>query len=385
MERTVISENNMGFLEGEDRTPSEILEFLKKGAMIRDFGQVLRDVYPGKDLPKRLKEGMARVTGEDPAGVLRKVGNWLKGKNIPKNRETLFQICFVLGLGEKAASKVLGAASETGIHYRNPGEMAYAFGLRTGMEYEDALSLKQQVVKIYEEEAGSRRPKGEDGKIYTRQIRDAFAGVATREEFMDFFQEHMGEMGVLHETAYRKFTELLETLLKPIGAGGEGEEEKYTMEEVVRLYIRMHVPETKRTKDYDILQKLVKKYWPNESSLIGMRNRKEDVSRKALLILYLVTESFDEDEEEDLYLEEDEEDPDTLLEMRLKQMRLFLEMYGMPPLDPGNPFDYLVIYAMRTQAGGFISDRMEAVMRELFKGEEEKETDGYGAGVLGPQ
>lgn len=53
--------------------------------------------------------------------------------------------------------------------------------------------------------------------------------------------------------------------------------------------------------------------------------------------------------------------------MRLKQMELFLDLYGMNPLDPGNPFDLLVIYALRTQVGGFVSDRMEAVLEELFE------------------
>lgn len=367
MERTVITGNNMGFLEGEQKTPEQMAQFLNKGALFRDFGQVLREVYPGEDLAECLKEGMARITGEDRAGISKKVGNSLKGKNLPKNRETLFQICFVLGLDEGAAFRVLGTALDTGIHYRNPGELVYAFGLRTGMDYEDARALREQTEMWVRKEMESWAFGGMEGKAYTKQVRDAFAQVRTRQELTDFFQEHMGEFGYLHETAYRKFTELLKTLTEPVGALGEGQEEKYTMEEVVRLYIRMHVPETKKTGNYNVLQKMVKKYWPNESSLLRMKNRKEDVSRKAMLLLYLATEAFEEDKDQELYFEEEEEDEDTLWEMRLKQMELFLDLYGMNPLDPGNPFDLLVIYALRTQVGGFVSDRMEAVLEELFE------------------
>lgn len=99
------------------------------------------------------------------------------------------------------------------------------------------------------------------------------------------------------------------------------------------------------------------------------------MSRKVLILLYLITEAFDEMEEEageeDYYLDdfEEDEDSDTRLEIRFEKMNLFLDSYGMNLLDPGNPFDFLVLYAMKTQEGDFVSDRMEAVLSVLFEEE----------------
>lgn len=363
---TVISGSNMSFLEGEERTPGEIVEFLKTEALFRNFGTVLQRVYPGEDLAPRLSAGLAELTGEETESVARKVRNWVRGKNMPKNRETLFQICFVLGLDEERACRVLASASDTGIHYRNPKELAYAYALRAGKTYGEALLLEQQAREFYPEKGKKKRgKKAEEIQVYTRQLRSEFSLVESEEELFEFLREHREVLGELHETAYEKFMELLGRLQNPESGNWE-DEEKYTMDQVVREYIRMNVPETRKLSDYSDLQRLVKKYWPNESSLLNMKNRREDVSRKVLLLLYLVTEEFDEPEEEDWYLEEDEDDPDTVLEMRFERVNLFLESCGMNRLDPGSPFDFLVLYAMKTDGGDFVSDRMREVLDELF-------------------
>lgn len=371
---TVISGNNMAFLMGEEKTPRQMVEFLKEGAMFRGFNDVLKRVYPGEDLASRLAQGLSEMTGEEYGSISRKVRNWLKGQNMPKNRETLFQICFVLGLGEAEAGLVLGAASETGIHYRNPDELVYAYALRTRKSYEEAVELRTKVRQSQVIGRKDNEKEKAESPVYTKQVRDAFSQVSCDEELFAFFREHGRELGTLHETAYAKFAELLDYLQNPKGESGEMER-KFTMEEVVRDYIRMNVPQTKKVSDYILLQRLVKKYWPNESNLLNMRNRKEDVSRKVLILLYLITEAFDEMEEEageeDYYLDdfEEDEDSDTRLEIRFEKMNLFLDSYGMNLLDPGNPFDFLVLYAMKTQEGDFVSDRMEAVLSVLFEEE----------------
>lgn len=156
MEKTDIFRNNIDFLTQEERSAEQMAEFLKEGAVFCQFDQVLRQVCQGEDLASRLETGLAEISGESPAAGGRKVRNWLNGSNAPKNRETLFQICFVLGLGETDASKVLGNASGTGIHYRNPEELVYAYGLRAGIRYPEAVELKEIFGCMYRRQKGRR-------------------------------------------------------------------------------------------------------------------------------------------------------------------------------------------------------------------------------------
>lgn len=360
-----IIDNNMRFILDGEKTPAELVAFLKEGALFRQFDQVLRQIYPKEDLSKRLINGMAEIYNEAPPNTARKVQNWLKGRNVPQNRETLFQICFILGLDERNASKLLGTASETGIHYRNIDELVYAFGLRTGLNYQEALALKEKMKSKYSLQQLQEQKTKQKSIYYTRQVKEAFAQVTQESELEEFICAHGAELGQIHETAYYKFVELMDLLQKPEGLSGE-EERKYSVEEVMETYMRMHVPDTKRTKDYTLLQRVIKKYWPNSSSLQNMRKRKEDVSRKVMILLYLVTEAFDSDEDSIYFGDDEEEDADTILEMRLERMNLFLDRYGMNGLDAGNPFDFLVLYAMRTQEGEGVSERMAAVLESLF-------------------
>lgn len=300
--RTRISANNMKLLREAVRTPEEMIEFLKSGAEFRSFNYLLRQLYPGEDLMTRLVSGLEKVAGESHDSIARKARNWLNGKNTPKSRELLFQISFVLGLDEFGADRLLACASETGIHYRNPRELAYACALRLDLSYEEANQLAKEAEAVCgkrkeKEEKKEKKEKKEESSLYTRQVRDAFDEVWSKEAFRAFIQEYGEFLGSLHETAYRDFQDMLGKLQRP-ESGVDLKEKKYSMEEILTDYIRMKVPETKRLGGYSALQRLVKKCWPNESSLINMRRRREDVSRKAMILLYLVTEAFEEMEDQ---------------------------------------------------------------------------------------
>ena len=47
-------------------------------------------------------------------------------------------------------------------------------------------------------------------------------------------------------------------------------------------------------------------------------------------------------------------------------MDLFLDTYGMNHLDPGNPFDFLVLYALRAQGDDSVQERMDQMLDFLF-------------------
>ena len=374
---TRISKNNLAQIVRRQMTPEEMIEFLKEGALFRKFSDVLLQVAA------RLGRNLTQITGQDYANVSRRVRNWMAGKSLPQNREALFQICFALQLDEMSADYLIAAVDETGIHYRNPDELVYAFAFRTGKSYQEAQVLKEKMLEIYNAQnaEGSKRPDDCSLK-YTRQIRDAFSQVSTEEELERFFLAYSQDFGMIHRTAYEKFIEFLGNLQDPPDVVAESLEkdrknETYSVERIVREYIRMHVPNTKKTRDFSYIQKVIKKNWPSESELAKMKGRKKDVSRKAMIILFLVTEDFELDEgdltgEEEqkfaLYYEDLMDSADERLEARLKQLDLFLGEYGMNWLDPGNPFDCLVLYALRAQYGEeVISEKFSAALKALFE------------------
>lgn len=356
-----------------DMSATDIIEFLENGALYRTFSDLLSLAYPYSDLYEKLVKGLTVSGSLDQDSVSRKVRNWINGNNAPKNREQLFQICFILELGEEKANRLISSSSETGIHYRNPREIVYAFCLRTGKTYEYAQELYSRMIKIYNEEnEKNRQTVSEDAEIrYTKQIRDEFMLVETEEDLEVFFRSFSCDLGVIHETAYKKFIQLLNYLQKP----GQ-DEEFYPIEKIVEQYLRMHIPNTKKIKNFSYLQKAIKRNWPTRKELLSMKNRKCDVSRKAMLLLFLVTEDFMVSEEADgsEYDYEDliDDDPEVRLEVRISRINLFLNLYGMNLLDPGNPFDCLTLYGLRAAYGdSAISEKMERALEVLFG-----ETDG---------
>ena len=148
---TRISRCNKSKIQRFDLSPREVIDFLDHGAIYRTFSDVLTKVYPGNDLQKVLVGQLEEITGKKRDSVTRNVKNWIKGCNEP-SRESLFQICFALRLDEQQAYRLLASSSDTGIHYRNPVELIYAFCLKTGRTYKEAQRLKEELIPIYEAE-----------------------------------------------------------------------------------------------------------------------------------------------------------------------------------------------------------------------------------------
>ena len=427
---TKISKNNLNYIINRSMSPSEIIDFLEDGAIYRSFPDVLRSVYQGEDLAQVLREGLTTqseqpLTPKEADSLRKTISNWMKGSSVPQSREQLFRICFALSLDESQTSRVLASASETGIHYRDPKELVYAFALRTGLNYPEAVALNQEMESIYqpvvqaaEEERQKKWQKKE--KIYhekrleahrqhqknakrggwaepylgpieeaeepnflTQQVAHRFEQVADRDGLRQFFLDASADLGFIHESAYEKFWHLLLLLQEPddpIAPNQDAEQaaaEVYSLERIARTYFRMNVPTGKKTGGYDYLQKAIKKNWPGSTELQKMKSRKIDVSRKALLLLFLITEDFlysedlqysdRSDEDEAWFLLEEEDSPRDQLEIALKKANLFLETYGMNQLDPGNPFDCLILYAMAAEYGTeFLSDKFSAALEVLF-------------------
>ncbi len=422
---TQISRGNMLRISNSDMTPEEIIDFLEQGATYRSFADILYDIYEEPNLAEKLLDGLVSIKEElgeevNLNSLKRNVVNWMRGNSVPQSREQLFRICFALELSEKDASKVLSRVAESGIHYRNPQELVYAFALRQGMSYGEAVRLNEKMAEIYEpiihkaekirakqwakkEEAYLERRReamkeyqwdrrqdrwsesyigflreDEDPVFPTQHVVKHFSDIRSVQDLQDFFLENSASLGNIHESAYEKFWKLLLILESPDDAiASEGGIGNYSIEDVAELYLRMNVPMGRELKNYDYLQKTIKKSWPGPTELQKMKTRKMDVSRKTLLLLFLITEDFLYSEDLKYssqasrqgadFIYSEEESSEEALELMIRKLNLFMESYGMNPLDPGAPFDCLILYALAGEFGDdFLSDSFAAALKSLF-------------------
>ena len=428
-EYTYISSNNLTGIKSQALSPEELINFMENGFICRTFKDTITQFYIEYENKKQEKGEIKRflsarlsdMTKISYDNMSRNVRNWMNGINIPQ-REQLFQMCFALELDESRASQLLASISDTGIHYRNPEELVYAFGLRQKMSYGETVQLKNEIMEKYyqNKKDASSSEKNREAKVYTRQIQRKFLDeVHTVEDLKQFFEENSGVFGKIHEAAYDEFMRMLKLLQNPETDfeaywmqylkenTGYSEEErqkeverikqdlkKKSVEEIIEEYLRMYVPKnTSRKKtgegkrNYTYLQRVIKKNWPSESIISKMKTKEMDVSRKVLLLLFLLTEEFEvsdlinREQEDDIFSDLDEgdeylsdlgemEDANDRMERRIVQLNLFLEAYGMNQLDPGSAFDCFVLYALKASYDGDednMGERFKSVLKLLFE------------------
>ena len=428
-EYTYISSNNLTGIKSQALSPEELINFMENGFICRTFKDTITQFYIEYENKKQEKGEVKRflsarlsdMTKISYDNMSRNVRNWMNGINIPQ-REQLFQMCFALELDESRASQLLASISDTGIHYRNPEELVYAFGLRQKMSYGETVQLKNEIMEKYyqNKKDALASEKNREAKIYTRQIQRKFLDeVHTVEDLKQFFEENSGVFGKIHEAAYDEFMRMLKLLQNPETDfeaywmqylkenTGYSEEErqkeverikqdlkKKSVEEIIEEYLRMYVPKnTSRKKtgegkrNYTYLQRVIKKNWPSESIISKMKTKEMDVSRKVLLLLFLLTEEFEvsdlinREQEDDIFSDLDEgdeylsdlgemEDANDRMERRIVKLNLFLEAYGMNQLDPGSAFDCFVLYALKASYDGDednMGERFKSVLKLLFE------------------
>ena len=349
---TEISARQWEYITQDNLSAREAVEFLRSGMQMRSFRDVLRLVYGNDQVEQRLTQALCQMNESvQPDSIRRKISNWMNGRALPTEREEVFRICFALGLSLEQSESMLNLLTDQGIHYRNLQEVIYAYCLRFGLSYHDASHLMQQL-------RGERASNS--GYPETRLIAQDFLSIHGEEDLLSFVARHRDQMGAYHNTAYGYFCKMLALLT---GETLEGEK-TYSMEYVADEYLRLNVPKEKKTARYSDVQKLVKKNWPSPRSIKAMKSRAEDVDRKTLLLLYLVTEgSWDEayDELDEAYIQ-----PREVLVEHCRRMNKMLMECGMRRIDPRSAFDYLLLYCLLPEEGMDMSQRMSALAAELF-------------------
>lgn len=339
-------------------TPAMAARYLRSGKLPeRSFSATLREFYSGDDLQERLVREFSE--GEGATGVesaSRKIRNWLSDRHAPTDREDLFRTAFALGFTEGQANILLGRISECGIHYRDGHDVIYAWFLRTGRSYAEARRFFKS---LPEAAPGAAPVKLPENSHVTHELQACFQRVRTLEELRECYLAKLPLFGSLHLRAYAYFDKYMSVLMSP----ASGAEPDYSLEAVTELYLGMNMPMSRDRSGYCAAQKLIKHGWPNVTSVKMIKARERDVPRKLLLILYVVTENvldtgYTESDEAYISAEERFED-------HWWTLNAILSDCGMPTLDPRDPTDWLVLYALRADSDS-MSERMAAVIRELY-------------------
>ena len=350
---TEISSRQWDFVTQDNLSAREAVDFLLKGMQLRTFRDILRQVCGTEELEQQIVQGLCRMNGSvQPDSIRRKVRNWMSGRTLPTEREDVFQLCFALALDLERADRMLLLLTDQGIHYRNIRETIYAYCLRWNLDYAYACRMVEQVAR------GASENRGSDP--VTQILREEFQSVQAEEDLFFFILHHQDKMGPEHNTAYAYFCKMLALLTGEALPG----EDAYSMEYVAQTYLRLNVPMEKKTGRYSDIQKLVKKYWPSPRSIKAMKSRSEDVGRKTLLLLYLVTGGVwgqEYDELDETYIQ-----PKEFLETHCRRMNQMLTQCGMRRIDPRNVFDYLLLYCLRPEEEMFMSERMSRLAAEIF-------------------
>lgn len=363
---SLLSQDEVNNLLYRTVTCEDALRYMTEELQIRTFSETLHLFYSGDDLRKKLTDGLYGIEraldgSVSRESISRNIRNWLCGQNMP-DRENLFRICFALHLSEQAANKFLSFTSEGGFHLRSPRELCLAFGLRTDKTYSEALGLYKKLRPL------SEKPGWEKNIAFTKTVADSFADVTDDTSFLQFYEENYDSLGVMHNTAYCKcFMPFINTLICPDVPSFFEKEKKYSVEEVVDQYLRISIPPGKSRANYSLIQGVVRKYWPNTASITRMRNRTEDVSRKILLLLYLVTDGHSS--ADDGLSETGELSLGERFETHFWKLNAMLNDCGFSLLDPRGIFDWLVLFCLKADGDELMSERLSDLLSRLYSSE----------------
>lgn len=341
-------------------------KYLTHEIKTRSFSEELRKIYPGSDLKARLVYELSGYSPEiSRAAVLRRVNSWLSDEFLPADRESYFQICFALNLNEKSADQLLLMNSENRIHYRNPTELIYAFCLKNHLTYQKSKQLISDVdCMVYKEKYNIDKRD-----IKTVVVRSDFDRIQNEQDLIAFIRENLDLFGSLHNTAYQKFKKMFGILQHPDenDCFTDKSDPPMSIEDTVKNYLRFKIPDYPGKLNTNTLSKLFKKHWPSPSSIKKICAGTEDVPRKVLLLLYIALDGVYSDDYDEL--DEDYISARERFDEHYWRINLMLDECGMCLIDPRNPFDWAILFTLKTDDENLMSDRMNYITEIVFGGD----------------
>lgn len=393
---TVLSKQAFSEATIKLNSAEEAISFLKNDLTTRTVRSNLEKLAGGQDMKvvqKTLVDGlMANHPDMKRDSVERRVRGWLNPKSLHSlKKEDAIEITFLLHAGIDKADEFIALVSEEKLHWRSPEEIVYIFGLMHGMTYTECNDLLDLPVlrEIREKVSDCASVDEIEADGYTEFVRMEVEKIKTKEELISYLQNNYGKLGHLHNTAYQMFTEMLGKLETPssmedeLGLFQEEEySEKYTVKDILTDFFYQDLVLTAKQRavkakknakkqhlsqeqqyTLDLVQKTIADSWPDEVTISKMKNRKMDVTRKILILLFLATDGdYDEEYGWDYDLEEEDVFEDIL--ERLNDMLFFC---GFSLLDPRNPFDWLIIYCIYVPDLFDVDPRLQSLLEELFR------------------
>lgn len=323
--------------------------YLEKGIRVPTFPEILAEysgVTDASALREKLCTRLQGMIGEpNAASIRRKVSVWFTGKTAPENRGQLVRIVFALDMSDEQAQNFLACAGGGCLHQRNPIELAYLYALRSRLGYNEACHLIERIRHI---------AIGGQGK--TEVLENEFTKIRGEDEFVDFIRQQRMNLGALHNTAYEYFQEYMEVLTKPPDSFPHLPERAYSVREIVQMYLKPPAGSS------SVLGKTLRAHWPDEKTLSQIANRRQDVPRKVLILLFLITDGA----ENSLYVNDAavSDDARVLFDDRFRRVNQMLDDCGYSQLDPRNVFDWLMLYCMYDHGELNGNERLQAVLRE---------------------
>lgn len=361
IELTTLSADEYRKIRSGRMTPAMAAEYLRSGQLkLRSFGNILQEMCPETDLKSRLTAAfLSDSPGANADATNRKIRNWLSDQNMPGSREDIFHIAFALFLSETQTNYLLGICTGYGIHYREGRDLVYTWFLRCGRSYGEARDFFAALPPV---PRLTQVPDNPNSHL-THELKNDVLRIQTPEDLRAYYISHLDQFGILHMRAFSYFQRYMNQLIHPTSALDGITEPDYSMEAVMEQYFSLRMPSGKNRSGYTVVQKLVKQNWPNATSLKNIRNHKEDVPRKLILLLYVITENvmgYDYSELDEDYISMDER-----VEDHWWSINAILADCGMPRLDPRNPTDWLVLYAIAADDEP-MSERLEKVIECIF-------------------
>ena len=355
-------------------TLPQAVEQLKRDARPRTLGETLAKyaripVDDSKALQafvvEKLLEHSPPNTKRD--AVRRKVQMWLDGGVRSINKQGAIQLSFALGLSPEDADRFLHRTCGEGFHWRDPEEIVLLFALREGMTYPQALALCGGMA-----EKGLLASGGGSPDTLTELVRRTAENIADVQTLEEYLRQMKGRLGGFHNTAYALFREYLNLLCAPEIDDLLDPDPKISIHEVTVTYLHNAlIPRVKRAAEdhpgaeqqvLSALQRDIRQNWPDAIALSRMLHRKTDVTRKALILLFLATDGETPSGTPDGDFPEDEPG----FEDRYERINATLADCGFAPLDSRSPFDWMILYCMCIEEAMFIDSEVEAFLRAIF-------------------